>query len=182
MDDDELLTAFTATEPIKSTAAEPSPEIGNTTVLPRSNIDWSDRETLILIYSLLFAIAVFSLMCAVICFIWCRKKRRSHDFKTTFWGAFNIRFNIVVLSLFITAVHEEQLSSSRNVLDSEICFFITAFLPNVLPKDAQSLPRSLHIYALQSSSSKELPNQLLQQFISGIFRSISEDSVGLQLK
>ncbi|KAL6732213.1 hypothetical protein Aduo_002995 [Ancylostoma duodenale] len=77
-----LLDHITASEPMKST--ETSPEIGNTTVLPRSNIDSSDRETLILIYSLLFAIAIFSLMCALICFIWCRKKRRSHDFKTTF--------------------------------------------------------------------------------------------------
>ncbi|EYC01628.1 hypothetical protein Y032_0105g3661 [Ancylostoma ceylanicum] len=82
INDDELLDHYTASEPIKST--ETSPEIGNTTVLPRSNIDWSDRETLILIYSLLFAIAIFSLMCALICFIWCRKKRRSHDFKTTY--------------------------------------------------------------------------------------------------
>ncbi|RCN45689.1 hypothetical protein ANCCAN_08257 [Ancylostoma caninum] len=81
-DDELLLDRITASEPIKGT--EMSPEIGNTTVLPRSDIDFSDRETLILIYSLLFAIAIFSLMCALICFIWCRKKRRSHDFKTTF--------------------------------------------------------------------------------------------------
>ncbi|KHJ86335.1 hypothetical protein OESDEN_13919 [Oesophagostomum dentatum] len=71
-----------STEPVEHT--EPSLEIGNTTILPRLNIDWSDRETLILIGSLLIAIVIFALMCILICCVWCRRKRASHDFKTTY--------------------------------------------------------------------------------------------------
>ncbi|VDL73628.1 unnamed protein product [Nippostrongylus brasiliensis] len=51
----------------KATAAE------NTTVLPRSVNDRSDRETLVLIYSLLLAVTIFTLMCILICIVWCRK-------------------------------------------------------------------------------------------------------------
>ncbi|WKX92338.1 hypothetical protein Q1695_010401 [Nippostrongylus brasiliensis] len=45
----------------------------NTTVLPRSVNDRSDRETLVLIYSLLLAVTIFTLMCILICIVWCRK-------------------------------------------------------------------------------------------------------------
>ncbi|CAJ0595963.1 unnamed protein product [Cylicocyclus nassatus] len=78
---DEDMDQAVSVEPVEPKKI--TPEIGSTTLLPRLNIDWS-RETLILIYSLLFAIATFSLMCILICYIWCRKRRQSHDFKTNY--------------------------------------------------------------------------------------------------
>ncbi|VDM71469.1 unnamed protein product [Strongylus vulgaris] len=63
---------------------EASAEVGNTTIIPYLGIDWSDRETIILIYSLLFGFAIFFLMCLLICYVWCRKRRQSHDFKTNY--------------------------------------------------------------------------------------------------
>ncbi|VDK57566.1 unnamed protein product [Cylicostephanus goldi] len=80
-DTDEDIDQAVSVEPVEPKRI--APEVGSTTLLPRLNIDWS-RETLILIYSLLFAIATFSLMCILICYIWCRKRRQSHDFKTDY--------------------------------------------------------------------------------------------------
>nr|CDJ84942.1 Hypothetical protein CBG12694 [Haemonchus contortus] len=47
--------------------------VENTTVMSNSAKGAFDRDTLVLVYSLLLAIAVFTLMFALICFTWCRK-------------------------------------------------------------------------------------------------------------
>ncbi|PIO63847.1 hypothetical protein TELCIR_14540 [Teladorsagia circumcincta] len=56
--------------PVESAAKHPS---RNTSIVHDSAKGAADRETLVLIYSLLLAISVFTLMCILICFVWCRK-------------------------------------------------------------------------------------------------------------
>ncbi|PIO63568.1 hypothetical protein TELCIR_14828 [Teladorsagia circumcincta] len=56
--------------PVESAAKHPS---RNTSIVHDSAKEAADRETLVLIYSLLLAISVFTLMCILICFVWCRK-------------------------------------------------------------------------------------------------------------
>ncbi|KAK6021887.1 hypothetical protein OSTOST_12432 [Ostertagia ostertagi] len=56
--------------PVEDSANHPS---RNTSIVLDSAKEAADRETLVLIYSLLLAISVFTLMCILICFVWCRK-------------------------------------------------------------------------------------------------------------
>ncbi|VDO61450.1 unnamed protein product [Heligmosomoides polygyrus] len=56
---------------------EHSASVNTSTELPRSVTERKDRETLVLIYSLLFAVSIFTLMCILICFVWCRKSNPS---------------------------------------------------------------------------------------------------------
>ncbi|KAK6056858.1 hypothetical protein COOONC_05631 [Cooperia oncophora] len=47
--------------------------VENNTVKPGLAKDAADRDTLVLIYSLLASISIFTLMSILICFVWCRK-------------------------------------------------------------------------------------------------------------